>query len=130
MNISEKEKNVQQNSGDVSNKNSLELLKDYYSKNFNVEIVDFFIKSKEQKKNKEKILFTDYEQTQPDLNELTEYKVIIWLKDKNKIISRNRIIKFSFRSFKSKFWIINHTDQKDFVEFVDQYLNKYCKKLK
>ena len=51
MNISEKGKNVQQNSEDVSNKNSLELLKDYYSKNFNVEIVDFFIKSKEQKKN-------------------------------------------------------------------------------
>ena len=107
----------------------LELLKKYYSEVFNVEMINTFIKeAKKPKKNRAILSIQNDDSLEGTFGELQDYQIIIWIKDKNKIIFKNRILKFDFRSNKTKEWIKYHVDNNDFVDLIDFQVSQYCQK--
>lgn len=107
----------------------LELLKKYYSEVFNVEMINTFIKeAKKPKKNHAILSIQNDDSLEGAFGELQDYQMIIWIKDKNKIIFKNRILKFDFRSNKTKEWIKYHVDNNDFVDLIDFQVSQYCQK--
>lgn len=107
----------------------LELLKKYYSEVFNVEMINTFIKeTKKTKKNRAILSIQNDDSLEGIFGELQDYQMIIWIKDKNKIIFKNRILKFDFRSNKTKEWIKYHVDNNDFVDLIDFQVSQYCQK--
>lgn len=107
----------------------LELLKKYYSEVFNVEMINTFIKeAKKPKKNRAILSIQNDDSLEGTFGELQDYQMIIWIKDKNKIIFKNRILKFDFRSNKTKEWIKYHVDNNDFVDLIDFQVSQYCQK--
>lgn len=107
----------------------LELLQKYYSEVFNVEMINTFIKeAKKPKKNRAILSIQNDDSLEGTFGELQDYQMIIWIKDKNKIIFKNRILKFDFRSNKTKEWIKYHVDNNDFVDLIDFQVSQYCQK--
>lgn len=107
----------------------LELLKKYYSEVFNVEMINIFIKeAKKSKKNSVILSIQNDKSLEETFGELQDYQMIIWIKDKNKIIFKNKILKFDFKSNKTKEWIKYHVDNNDFVDLIDFQVSQYCQK--
>lgn len=107
----------------------LELLKKYYSEVFNVEMINIFIKeTKKSKKNSAILSIQNDKSLEETFGELQDYQMIIWIKDTNKIIFKNKILKFDFKSNKTKEWIKYHVDNNDFVDLIDFQVSQYCQK--
>ena len=107
----------------------LELLQKYYLEVFNVEIVNTFIKEmKKQKKNCAILTTQDNGNLEETLGKQQYYQMAIWIKDKNKIIFKDRILKFDFKVNKTKEWIKYHMNDDNFVDLVDFQVSQYCQK--
>lgn len=107
----------------------LELLQKYYLEVFNVEIVNTFIKEmKKQKKNCAILTTQDNGNLEETLGEQQYYQMAIWIKDKNKIIFKDKILKFDFKVNKTKEWIKYHMNDDNFVDLVDFQVSQYCQK--
>lgn len=107
----------------------LELLQKYYSEVFNVEIVNTFIKEIEkQKENCAILTIQDNGNLEETLGKQQYYQMAIWIKDKNKIIFKDRILKFDFKVNKTKEWIKYHMNDNNFVDLVDFQVSQYCQK--
>ena len=107
----------------------LELLQKYYSEVFNVEIVNTFIKEmKKQKKNCAILTTQDNGNIEETLGKQQYYQMAIWIKDKNKIIFKDKILKFDFKVNKTKEWIKYHMNDDNFVDLVDFQVSQYCQK--
>lgn len=107
----------------------LELLQKYYSEVFNVEIVNTFIKEMEkQKENCAILTIQDNGNLEETLGKQPYYQMAIWIKDKNKIIFKDKILKFDFKVNKTKEWIKYHMNDDNFVDLVDFQVNQYCQK--
>lgn len=107
----------------------LELLQKYYSEVFNVEIVNTFIKEMEkQKENCAILTIQDNGNLEETLGKQPYYQMAIWIKDKNKIIFKDKILKFDFKVDKTKEWIKYHMNDDNFVDLVDFQVSKYCQK--
>ena len=107
----------------------LELLQEYYSEVFNVEIVNTFIKEmKKQKKNCAILTTQDNGNLEETLGKQQYYQMAIWIKDKNKIIFKDKILKFDFKVNKTKEWIKYHMNDDNFVDLVDFQVSQYCQK--
>lgn len=122
-------KDVAFNSGIEIPKTHLNLLKQYYCEVFKVEMLDFFIKENNSKKtNKFNLVLTDGEPNSNLVENAQNYTIAIWVKDYNKFLFKNRIIKLNFKSTKSKKWIINNIEHEAFIRLVDLQMNEYCRK--
>lgn len=107
----------------------LELLQKYYSEVFNVEIVNTFIKEmKKQKKNCAILTTQDNGNLEETLGKQPYYQMAIWIKDENKIIFKDKILKFDFKVNKTKEWIKYHMNDDNFVDLVDFQVSQYCQK--
>lgn len=107
----------------------LELLQKYYSEVFNVEIVNTFIKEMEkQKENCAILTIQDNGNLEETLGKQPYYQMAIWIKDKNKIIFKDKILKFDFKVNKTKEWIKYHMNDDNFVDLVDFQVSQYCQK--
>ena len=107
----------------------LELLQKYYLEVFNVKIVNTFIKEmKKQKKNCAILTTQDNGNLEETLGEQQYYQMAIWIKDKNKIIFKDKILKFDFKVNKTKEWIKYHMNDDNFVDLVDFQVSQYCQK--
>lgn len=107
----------------------LELLQKYYSEVFNVEIVNTFIKEMEkQKENCAILTIQDNGNLEETLGKQQYYQMAIWIKDKNKIIFKDKILKFDFKVNKTKEWIKYHMNDDNFVDLVDFQVSQYCQK--
>ena len=107
----------------------LELLQKYYLEVFNVEIVNTFIKEmKKQKKNCAILTTQDNGNLEETLGKQQYYQMAIWIKDKNKIIFKDKILKFDFKVNKTKEWIKYHMNDDNFVDLVDFQVSQYCQK--
>ena len=107
----------------------LELLQKYYLEVFNVEIVNTFIKEmKKQKKNCAILTTQDNGNIEETLGKQQYYQMAIWIKDKNKIIFKDKILKFDFKVNKTKEWIKYHMNDDNFVDLVDFQVSQYCQK--
>lgn len=107
----------------------LELLQRYYSEVFNVEIVNTFIKEMEKQKKNCAILTTqDNGNLEETLGKQQYYQMAIWIKDKNKTIFKDKILKFDFKVNKTKEWIKYHMNDDNFVDLVDFQVSQYCQK--
>lgn len=107
----------------------LELLQKYYSEVFNVEIVNTFIKEmKKQKKNCAILTTQDNGNLEETLGKQLYYQMAIWIKDKNKIIFKDKILKFDFKVNKTKEWIKYHMNDDNFVDLIDFQVSQYCQK--
>lgn len=107
----------------------LELLQKYYSEVFNVEIVNTFIKEmKKQKKNCAILTTQDNGNLEETLGKQQYYQMAIWIKDKNKIFFKDKILKFDFKVNKTKEWIKYHMNDDNFVDLVDFQVSQYCQK--
>ena len=107
----------------------LELLQKYYLEVFNVEIVNTFIKEmKKQKKNCAILTTQDNGNLEETLDKQPYYQMAIWIKDKNKIIFKDKILKFDFKVNKTKEWIKYHMNDDNFVDLVDFQVSQYCQK--
>ena len=107
----------------------LELLQKYYLEVFNVEIINTFIKEmKKQKKNCAILTTQDNGNLEETLGKQQYYQMAIWIKDKNKIIFKDKILKFDFKVNKTKEWIKYHMNDENFVDLVDFQVSQYCQK--
>ena len=107
----------------------LELLQKYYLEVFNVEIINTFIKEmKKQKKNCAILTTQDNGNLEETLGKQQYYQMAIWIKDKNKIIFKDKILKFDFKVNKTKEWIKYHMNDDNFVDLVDFQVSQYCQK--
>ena len=107
----------------------LELLQKYYLEVFNVEIINTFIKEmKKQKKNCAILTTQDNGNIEETLGKQQYYQMAIWIKDKNKIIFKDKILKFDFKVNKTKEWIKYHMNDDNFVDLVDFQVSQYCQK--
>lgn len=107
----------------------LELLQKYYSEVFNVEIVNTFIKEMEkQKENCAILTIQDNGNLEETLGKQPYYQMAIWIKDKNKIIFKDKILKFDFKVNKTKEWIKYHMNDDNFVDLIDFQVSQYCQK--
>ena len=107
----------------------LELLQKYYSEVFNVEIVNTFIKEmKKQKKNCAILTTQDNGNLEETLGKQQYYQMAIWIKDKNKINFKDKILKFDFKVNKTKEWIKYHMNDDNFVDLIDFQVSQYCQK--
>lgn len=107
----------------------LELLKKYYLEVFNVEMVNTFIKeTKRPKKNCSSLSIQNEENLEESFRKTQYYQMAIWIKDKNKIIFKDRILKFNFEINKTKEWIKYHMNDSSFVDLIDFQVSQYCKR--
>ena len=107
----------------------LELLQKYYLEVFNVEIINTFIKEmKKQKENCAILTTQDNGNLEETLGKQQYYQMAIWIKDKNKIIFKDKILKFDFKVNKTKEWIKYHMNDDNFVDLVDFQVSQYCQK--
>ena len=107
----------------------LELLQKYYSEVFNVEIINTFIKEMEkQKENCAILTIQDNGNLEETLGKQQYYQMAIWIKDKNKIIFKDKILKFDFKVNKTKEWIKYHMNDDNFVDLIDFQVSQYCQK--
>lgn len=122
-------KNIVPNSPIKISETRLNLLKQYYLEVFKVEMLNLFIKNNNSsKQNKFNLVLADGE---PDSNfgeNAQNYTIAIWIKDYNKFLFKNRVIKLNFKSTKSKKWIMNNTEHEAFIRLVDLQVNEYCQK--
>ena len=107
----------------------LELLKKYYLEVFNVEMVNTFIKEiKKPKKNCSSLSIQNEENLEEAFRTPQYYQMAIWIKDKNKIIFKDRILKFNFEINKTKKWIKYHMNDSSFVDLIDFQVSQYCQR--
>lgn len=107
----------------------LELLQKYYLEVFNVEIVNTFIKEiKKQKENCAILTIQDNGSLEETLGKQPYYQMAIWIKDRNKIIFKDKILKFDFKANKTKEWIKYHMNDNNFVDLIDFQVSQYCQK--
>lgn len=107
----------------------LELLQKYYLEVFNVEIVNTFIKEiKKQKENCAILTIQDNGNLEETLGKQPCYQMAVWVKDKNKIIFKDKILKFDFKANKTKEWIKYHMNDNNFVDLIDFQVSQYCQK--
>ena len=83
---------------------------------------------KKQKENCAILTIQDNGNLEETLDKQSYYQIAIWIKDKNKIIFKDKILKFDFKVNKTKEWIKYHMNDDNFVDLVDFQLSQYCQK--
>ena len=83
---------------------------------------------KKQKKNCAILTTQDNGNLEETLGKQQYYQMAIWIKDKNKIIFKDKILKFDFKVNKTKEWIKYHMNDDNFVDLVDFQVSQYCQK--